>query len=157
MYDVILFGMSHKIIADCSQFESRKGVFFAPERINPVQLFRTDGSVWTSFDISIRIHKEDDVVCILLDHIAVAFGTFALRKSKLIADKTLQALKRPKEDTFQLAAHLFGNVGVVFACSGLFLRCQDELTAIEAIASIIQGLQIAVGERQQTRIYYKRI
>ena len=127
MYDVILFGMRHKVITDCSQFEDGEGVFLTPERINSVQLFRTDGSVWTSFDISIRIHKEDDVVCILLDHIAVAFGTFALRKSKLIADKTLQALKRPKEDTFQLAAHLFGNVGVVFACSGLFLRCQDEL------------------------------
>ena len=153
MYDVILFGMRHKVITDCSQFEDGEGVFLTPERINPVQLFRTDGSVWTSFDISIRIHKEDDVVCILLDHIAVAFGTFALRKPKLIADKTLQALKRPKEDTFQLAAHLFGNVGVVFACSGLFLRCQDELTAIEAIASIIQGLQIAIRKRQQTRIH----
>ena len=77
MYDAILFGMSHKILADCSQFESRKGVFFAPERINPVHLFRTDGSVWTSFDISIRIHKEDDIVRILLDHIAVAFGTWS--------------------------------------------------------------------------------
>ena len=89
MYDVILFGMRHKVITDCSQFEDGEGVFLAPERINPVQLFRTNGSVWASFNISIRVHKEDNIVRVLLDYITVAFGAFALRKPKLIADKTL--------------------------------------------------------------------
>ena len=35
----------------------------------------------------------------------------------------------------------------------LFFRCQDQLPAIEAVAPVIQGLQVTVGKSQDTRVH----
>ena len=60
-----------------------------------------------------------------------------------------KTFKHPEENAFRLAFHLLGDVGIVDPLSRLVFGGQDELAAVKPIGSVIQGLEIAVGESQE--------
>ena len=67
----------------------------------------------------------------------------------MIRHQTLQTLKDPEEDAFQFAAHFLRDVGVIHAIWLALPGGQNQLAAIEAVATVVEGLQVAVGKRQQ--------
>ena len=67
----------------------------------------------------------------------------------MIRHQTLQPFKGPEKDAFQLAAHFLRDVGVIHAIWLALPGGQNQLAAIEAVAAVVEGLQVAVGKRQQ--------
>ena len=78
--------------------------------------------------------------------VGVELGTVALGELEAVLYQPLQALKRPQQDAFDLCRHLLGNVRVVHTGQGLVLGCQDELAAVKAVRTVVQGLKIAVAD-----------
>ena len=61
-----------------------------------------------------------------------------------------EAVDRAKQqDAFYFGAQLISKVWVIHTIGILGFGGQNELTAIEAITAVIQGLQVAVAEREQ--------
>ena len=67
----------------------------------------------------------------------------------MIRHQTLQPFKGPEKDAFQLAAHFLRDVGVIHAIWLALPGGQNQLAAIEAVAAVVEGLEIAIAECQQ--------
>ena len=104
-------------------------------------------------DIVLGLHEVKEVVVVPLDQLPVLPGSVALGELEAILEQTLQALKSPQENPFGLGGHLLGDVRVVHRSAGLSLGGQDQLPTVEAITSVIQGLQVSVAECQQPGIH----
>ena len=49
--------------------------------------------------------------------------------------------------------HLLGNIRIVHTIGRLLFCGQDQLAAVKAVAAVVEGLQIAIGECQQPGIH----
>ena len=82
-------------------------------------------------------------------------GTLKINKSqiarelKVVGNKPLQAFKCPEENPLGFGFHLLCKIGIVGSVHGLFLGSQHKLSTVKTIATVIQGLQIAIAECHQ--------
>ena len=104
-------------------------------------------------DIVLGLHEVIEVVVVPLDQLPVLPGSIALGELEAVPDKALQPLKGPQENPFGLSGHLLGDVRVIHPVSRLVLGGKNQLPTVEAVASIIQGLQVSIAEGQQPSIH----
>ena len=72
---------------------------------------------------------------------------------EVVLHQPQQSRHRPEEDALHFFAELFRKVGIIDSVRRLSFRRQDQLPAEEAVAAVIEGNQIAIGERQDAGIH----
>ena len=73
---------------------------------------------------------------------------------EVVLHQPQQSRQRPEKDAFHFFTELFRKVcGIIDSIRRFSLCCQDQLPAEEAVAAIIQGNQIAVGEGQDAGVH----
>ena len=131
----------------------RVGVFIAPGTVHGVQILRADGTFRIADNVALRFQEQLDVVGVLLHHLPVQLGPTALCELEVVLHQPQQSRHRPEKDALHFFTELFRKVGIIDSIRRLSLCCQDQLPAEEAVAAIIQGNQIAVGEGQDAGVH----
>ena len=72
---------------------------------------------------------------------------------EVVLHQPQQSRQRPEKDALHFFTELFRKIGIIDSLRRLSLRRQDQLTAEEAVAAIIEGNQIAVGEGQDAGVH----
>ena len=135
-------------VAEAAGFQRGKGVFLAPQAIDSVEVFGTDGRIRFAPDVSLGIHEVKNIVIITLDRFPIFTDAITLRKLKIVRHKPLQAFKCPEENALCLGFHFLCKVGIVSSVRRLLLGGQHKLSAIKSVTAIIKSLQITVAERK---------
>ena len=126
-----------------------KGVFLAPPSVDFIEILGADGRIRFAPDVSLRFHEIKDIIIVTLDRFPIFTDAVTLRKLKVVGNEPLQSFERPQEDALSFGFHLLSKVGIVGSAHGLFLGSQYKLSAVKAVAAVIQGLQITIAECQQ--------
>ena len=108
----------------CTETDSRYavvGVVLAPQFVDFIEIFGTDGVVRLEAEIALGFHEVDDVVAAALDGVHIGGGFGADRKRVIVPQQSLQAFQTPEQDALQFGAHLLHKEGGVRAVNGLVL------------------------------------
>ena len=153
MLQVVLFQVGDHGVTEAPGFQGDQVVLLTPHLIDGVEVFGADAGIRLEPNVVLGLHEVKEVVVVPLDQLPVLPGSVALGELEAILDQTLQALKSPQENPFGLGGHLLSDVWIIHPVSGLVLGSQNQLPPVEAIASVIQGLQITIAECQQPSIH----
>lgn len=128
-------------------------VIFTPQLVNGIQVFRTDLAVCLEADISVQCQKFNDVVAVLhrLGHVLLCPVTEG--KTVIIRPEPLQSFQHLQKDALRLGTHLFCDKRVISTrFSGLSLTVRNDLSAKEANAAAMEGLECTVIETDEADI-----
>ncbi len=149
MFQIESPGIGNHGVAEAAGFQRCKGIFFAPHPVDFIEILGADGRIRFAPDVSLRFHEIKDIIIVTLDRFPIFTDAVTLRKLKVVGNEPLQSFERPQEDALSFGFHLLSKVGIVGSAHGLFLGSQYKLSAVKAVAAVIQGLQITIAECQQ--------
>lgn len=144
--DVVLLLIGDQEFRKAPIPERREAVFPALDGVDFIKLLRANLPFGRELDIIPGFHKEQHVIGVLLNRFPVGTSADAFGEAEMIRHQTLQTLKDPEEDAFQLAAHFLRDVGVIHPVWRALPGGQNQLAAIEAVAAVVEGLEIAIAE-----------
>ena len=98
---------------------------------------------------ALGFQKVKHIVVVPLNGLPVLFGALAFGELEVVCHQPLQSRKGPEEYALDFCLHLFGKVGIIHAVNRFLFGGQNQLPPIEAVASVKEGLQVAVAECQQ--------
>src|SRR5699024_8124626 len=137
---IVFFQVGDQVITEATGFQRYQVVLLTPHLVNGVKVFGADTGIRFETDVVLSFHEVEEIVVVPPDQLLVAPGTVALGELEAVPNETLQALKGPQENSFGLSSHLLGDIRVICPVGGLVSGGQDQLSPVEAVRAIIQGL-----------------
>ena len=125
----------------CAETDRRyavTGVIFAPQFVDFIEIFGTDGVVCLKAEAALGFHEVNDIVAAALDGVHVGGGSFADREAEIVLHQPVQPFQTPEQDALQFGAHLLHKEGVIHAVGRLVLGGQDKLAAKETVRMVVQ-------------------
>lgn len=135
--DTVFPGILTEVLGKCLLRKRGFQIVLAPPFISCVEMHRSGSSTLFQPNIAGGIHELDNVVTFLHSLFQIPSGPVADGKFIIVGNQSSETFQTPKQDTFCFLAQFFGKKTVIDPVFIPFLCCQDDLTAVKTMGTVI--------------------